>query len=83
MDHQYGFGMVLMQAFNGAGDTKTPTYISFVGFWLMQVPLAWWLAIYLGMGPLGVFIAIPASEAIITGIYYYYFRKGKWKLKEV
>ena len=79
----YGFGMVLMQAFNGAGDTKTPTYISFVGFWLMQVPLAWWLAIYLGMGPLGVFIAIPASEAIITGIYYYYFRRGKWKLKEV
>lgn len=79
----YGFGMVLMQAFNGAGDTKTPTYISFVGFWLMQVPLAWYLAIYLGLGPLGVFIAIPASEAIITGIYYYYFRKGKWKLKEV
>ncbi len=79
----YGFGMVLMQAFNGAGDTKTPTYISFVGFWLMQVPLAWCLAIYLGMGPLGVFIAIPASEAIITGIYYYYFKKGKWKLKEV
>jgi Na+-driven multidrug efflux pump len=45
--------------------------------------LVWCLAIYLGMGPLGVFIAIPASEAIITGIYYYYFRKGKWKLKEV
>lgn len=79
----YGFGMVLMQAFNGAGDTKTPTYISFVGFWLLQVPLAWWLAMSLQLGPSGVFMAIPVSEAIITGMYYYFFRKGKWKLKEV
>ncbi len=79
----YGFGMVLMQAFNGAGDTKTPTYISFVGFWLMQVPLAWFLAMQLKLGPLGVFIAIPSSEAIITAIYYYFFKKGKWKLKEL
>ena len=79
----YGFGMVLMQAFNGAGDTKTSTYISLVGFWLLQIPLAYFLALYLGLGPLGVFIAIPASEAVIALIYYIYFRKGKWKLVEV
>jgi putative MATE family efflux protein len=79
----YGFGMVLMQAFNGAGDTKTPTIISFVGFWLIQIPLAWALAVYYQLGPLGVFIAIPVSEAVITAIYYFYFRKGKWKLVKV
>ncbi|HQQ93555.1 MAG TPA: MATE family efflux transporter [Bacteroidia bacterium] len=79
----YGFGMVLMQAFNGAGDTKTPTWISFVGFWLIQIPLAWVLAVYFKLGPIGVFIAVPASEAVITGIYYAYFRKGSWKLVKV
>lgn len=79
----YGFGMVLMQAFNGAGDTKTSTYISLVGFWLLQIPLAYFLALYLSLGPLGVFIAIPVSEAIIAFMYYIYFRKGKWKLVEV
>ncbi|MGQ0828713.1 MAG: MATE family efflux transporter [Bacteroidota bacterium] len=79
----YGIAMVLMQAFNGAGDTKTPTYISFVGFWLLQIPMAYLLAIYLGLGPLGVFIAIPASEAIIAFIYLWYFKKGKWKLVKV
>lgn len=79
----YGVGMVLMQAFNGAGDTKTPTIISFVGFWLMQVPGAYYMAEYLGMGPLGVFIAIPAAEGVITLIYWYFFRKGTWKTVKV
>ena len=79
----YGVSMVLMQAFNGAGDTKTPTYISLFGFWLLQIPFAWVMADYFKMGPLGVFIAIPAAEAIIAFIYIYYFRKGKWKLVEV
>lgn len=79
----YGIGMVLMQAFNGAGDTKTPTYISFVGFWLLQIPVAWLLALYFKMGPMGVFIAIPLSETFIAFIYYWYFKKGKWKLTEI
>jgi putative MATE family efflux protein len=79
----YGIGMVLMQAFNGAGDTRTPTYISFVGFWLLQIPLAWFLALHLDIGPVGAFISIPVAEGIIAFIYIYYFRKGKWKLKEV
>jgi Na+-driven multidrug efflux pump len=79
----YGISMVLMQAFNGAGDTKTPTYISLVGFWLLQIPLAWILAITMDMGPLGVFIAIPVAETIVAFIYLWYFKKGKWKLVKI
>ena len=79
----YGIGMVLMQAFNGAGDTRTPTYISIVGFWLIQIPMAYILSMYMELGPLGVFIAIPASEAIIAFIYMWYFKKGKWKLVKI
>jgi Na+-driven multidrug efflux pump len=75
--------MVLMQAFNGAGDTKTSTYISLVGFWLFQIPLAYTMAVYFKMGPLGVFIAIPVAEVFIAFAYWWYFRKGKWKLVEV
>lgn len=79
----YGVSMVLMQAFNGAGDTRTPTWISLFGFWLLQIPMAWIMAIHFKMGPMGVFIAIPVAEAIIAFIYLWYFRKGKWKLVKV
>jgi putative MATE family efflux protein len=79
----YGIGMVLMQAFNGAGDTRTPTFINLFGFWLLQIPLAYLLAVYMHLGPLGVFIAIPAAEGIISFIYIYSFRKGKWKLVKI
>jgi len=79
----YGVSMVLMQAFNGAGDTRTPTWISFVGFWLLQIPMAWTLAIHFKMGPMGVFIAIPVAESVIAFIYMWFFRKGKWKLVKV
>jgi Na+-driven multidrug efflux pump len=79
----YAVGMVLMNAFNGAGDTRTPTYINLFGFWCFQIPLAYILAIVLKMGPLGVFIAIPVAETVITLISWYMFRKGKWKLIKV
>lgn len=79
----YGIAMVLMQAFNGAGDTKTPTYISIVAFWLLQVPMAWLMAETAGWGPLGVFIAVPLSESIGALIYMYWFSKGKWKQVKV
>jgi putative MATE family efflux protein len=79
----FGVGMVLMQALNGAGDTKTPTWINVVSFWLIQVPLAWLLAVYFKMGPTGVFIAIPVADAILTFAAWYYFKKGKWKTVEV
>ena len=75
----YGVGMVMIQALNGAGDTKTPTWINFGGFWLFQIPLAYLLAKGLNMGTTGVFIAIPVAETAIAIAAYYFFIKGKWK----
>ncbi len=75
----YGIGMVMIQSLNGAGDTKTPTWINFVCFWLFQIPLAYLLAKPFRMGPIGAFIAIPVAEALIAVAAYYYFKKGKWK----
>lgn len=75
----YGIGMVMIQALNGAGDTRTPTWINFVGFWLLQIPFAYLLAKGFNMGPLGAFIAIPVAETAIAIAAYYYFKKGKWK----
>lgn len=79
----YGVGMVMTQALNGAGDTRTPTIINFICFWLIQVPLAYFLAKGLGMSSLGVFIAIPAAETLIALVAWYYFAKGKWKTVKV
>jgi putative MATE family efflux protein len=75
----YGIGMVMVQSLNGAGDTKTPTWINIVCFWMIQIPLAWLLAVYFKMGPLGAFIAIPSAETILAVLAFYYFKKGKWK----
>ncbi len=75
----YGIGMVMVQALNGAGDTRTPTIINLVGFWLLQVPLAWILSISLGIGPVGSFIAIPVAETLLAVAALYFFKKGKWK----
>lgn len=79
----YGIGMVLISTFNGAGDTWTPTWINFIGFWLFQIPLAYFLAKYLGLGPIGVFIAIPGAETGIAIAGYMLFKKGKWKTIKV
>ena len=75
----YGIGMVLVNAFNGAGDTWTPTWINFFGFWLFQIPLAYLLAKFFQMGPTGVFIAVPVAETAICIASYILFKKGKWK----
>lgn len=79
----YGVGMVMIQALNGAGDTRTPTWINFAGFWLFQIPLAYLLVKGFHMGVTGVFIAIPVAETAIAIIAFYYFRKGKWKTIQI
>jgi len=79
----YGVGMVMVNAFNGAGDTMTPTKINFVGFWLFQIPLAYVLAGFFGLGATGVFIAVPIAEGAISLAGFYVFRKGKWKTVKV
>jgi putative MATE family efflux protein len=79
----YGIGMVLINAFNGAGDTWTPTWVNLCGFWLFQIPLAYFLAKYLQMGPSGVFISIPVAETAISIAGIILFRKGKWKKVKV
>jgi len=75
----YGIGMVMIQALNGAGDTKTPTWINIICFWMIQIPLAWLLAVYFQLGPVGAFIAIPSAETVLALLAFYYFKKGKWK----
>lgn len=79
----YGLGMVMPQAFNGAGDTTTPTWINFVSYWLIQIPLAYFLAIHGELQEKGVFLAIIAAETIMASLSLIIFKTGKWKLKEV
>jgi putative MATE family efflux protein len=79
----YAWGMVMLQAFNGAGDTATPTKLNFVIFWLFQLPLAWMLARTLGLGPVGVYWAIAIAYSLSAVIGILLFRRGRWKEKEV
>ncbi len=75
----YAYGMVISQSFNGAGDTRTPTILSFVGFWLFQIPLAYVVAKTLEVGPNGVYIAIVLAESAMAVAGILLFRRGKWK----
>lgn len=79
----YAIGMILVQALNGAGDTDTPTLINFVCYWLFQIPLAWWLAQGVDMGPRGVFLAVMIAESVLALAAVMVFRSGRWKARQI
>ena len=79
----YAVGMIVIQAINGAGDTRTPSLLNFICFWIVQIPLAYWLATAVGMGPNGVFLSIVVSESLLSVLGVILFRRGGWRLQEV
>ncbi|MEM7480399.1 MAG: MATE family efflux transporter [Acidobacteriota bacterium] len=79
----YAIGMVIVQAFNGAGDTNTPTVINFFCYWLLQIPLAYGLAQMAGLEERGVFLAILVAEIVLTVTGVLVFRRGRWKNRQV
>ncbi len=79
----YGFGMVMVNSFNGAGDTTTPLKINIFAFWMFEIPLAWILSMKSGMNEQGVYTAIVIAESLMTITAWLIFRQGRWKLKEV
>lgn len=79
----YGLGMVLLNAINGAGDTRTPTIFNLISFWIVEIPLAYLLAIQLGWNQQGVFYSIIIAEMTLTMIAFFWFRGGRWKLIKV
>jgi len=79
----YAYGMVMVQAFNGAGDTVTPTLINLFCYWLWQIPIAYSLSRLAGWGPKGVFTAIAISESTLAVVSMLLFRRGKWKKQKI
>ena len=79
----YAYEMVIGQAFNGAGDTYTPTFLNVIAFWLIQLPLAYYLAHYTALESTGIFVAIAISSTILAGMAIFIFKKGKWKNVEI
>jgi Na+-driven multidrug efflux pump len=79
----YGVGMVIIQSLNGAGDSRTPTIINFICFWLFQIPLAYALTYHTSLHYTGTILAIPLAETLIAICGFLYFRTGKWKQVQV
>jgi putative MATE family efflux protein len=79
----YGLGMVMVQSLNGAGDTLTPTWINLVSFWIIEIPVAYILSIQLNIGEKGVYYSIIIAETVMSLAAVWFFRLGKWKLKQI
>jgi putative MATE family efflux protein len=79
----YAYGMVMLQSFNGAGDTVTPTIVNFFGFWILEIPLAWWLSLHQGLRSTGVFLSIVIAQAAVALAGILLFRRGKWKKQKI
>jgi putative MATE family efflux protein len=79
----YAYGMVMLQAFNGAGDTVTPTIVNFFGFWLLEIPLAYFLALRVGWQAKGAYVSIVVAECAIALAGVLLFRRGKWKGRRI
>ena len=79
----WGFGLVTVQAFNGSGDTTTPTWINFFVFWVVQLPLAWTLSGPAGFGPTGLFAAIAFCQSLLAVVGVLVFRRGTWKRRQI
>jgi len=79
----YAVGMIVVQSLNGAGDTKTPSLLNFICFWIVQIPLAYWLATSVDIGPNGVFVALVLSESLLTVLAVLVFRRGHWRHVDV
>ena len=79
----YAYGMVITAAFNGAGDTATPTFLNLLCFWVCQIPLAWVFAFHTNLGPNGVYVAVLAADTLLATLGILIFRKGKWKQVKV
>jgi len=79
----YAYGMVMLQAFNGAGDTVTPTIVNLFGFWLLEIPLAYWLAMRTGLRSNGVYLSIVIAECAVAVASVVLFRRGRWKQRKI
>jgi Na+-driven multidrug efflux pump len=79
----YAYGMVMLQSFNGAGDTITPTWVNLFGFWFLEIPLAYWLAIPMNLRSKGVFFSIVIAEGCIAAAGIILFKRGRWKEQKI
>ena len=79
----FAYGMVMLQAFNGAGDTLTPTYVNLFGFWILEIPLAWWLAMHTAMRVNGVFVSVVVAQSAVVLISIVLFRQGRWATQRI
>ncbi len=79
----FAYGMVLLQAFNGAGDTLTPTYVNLFAFWIVEIPLAWWLARHTWLQVNGVFVSVVVAQSILVLLSVVLFRRGRWAQQRI